>query len=86
MIVRGIGGFDVRGEAVKLADELDHVPIGLLRNTVLKRPVEPGQLITFDDIEVQPSRVLDIIFQQQQKMLQQVQTKAEPAMLCQALP
>lgn len=71
MITRGIGGFDVRGEAIKLVDELDHVPIGLLRNTVLKRAVEPGQLITFDDIEVQPSRVMDIIIQQQQKVAQQ---------------
>ncbi len=85
MIGRGIGGFDVRGEAVKLADELDHVPIGLLRNTVLKRAVEPGQLITFDDIEVQPSRVLDIIFQQQQKVLQRIETDAQPALLRQAL-
>lgn len=70
IIGRGIGGFDVRGEAVKLVDEVNHVPIGLLRNTVLKRTVEPGQLITFDDIEVQPSRVLDIIIQQQQKVAQ----------------
>lgn len=85
MIGRGIGGFDVRGEAVKLADELDHVPIGLLRNTVLKRAVEPGQLITFDDIEVQPSRVLDIIFQQQQKVLQRTETDAQPTLLRQAL-
>lgn len=71
IITRGIGGFDVRGEAVRLADELHHVPIGLLRNTVLKRAVEPGQLLTFDDIEVQPSRVLDIIEQQRQKLIQQ---------------
>lgn len=69
MISRGIGGFDVRGEAVRLVDELDYVPIGLLRNTVLKRTLEPGQLITFDDIEVQPSRVLDIVIQQRQKLL-----------------
>jgi len=73
MIGRGIGGFDVRGEAVRLADELDHVPIGLLRNTVLKRAVEPGQLLTFDDIEIQPSRVFDIIDQQRQKLIQQSQ-------------
>lgn len=75
MIGRGIGGFDVRGEAVKLVDELNHVPIGLLRNTVLKRTVEPGQLITFDDIEVQPSRVVDIIVQQQQKVARQADLK-----------
>lgn len=76
MISRGIGGFDVRGEAVKLVDELNHVPIGLLRNTVLKRAVEPGQLITFDDIEVQPSRVVDIIIQQQQKVALQCEEHA----------
>ncbi|WP_417787541.1 NAD(P)-dependent oxidoreductase [Stutzerimonas xanthomarina] len=85
IIARGIGGFDVRGEAVKLAEELDHVPIGLLRNTVLKRPVEPGQLITFDDIEVQPSRVLDILTQQQQTVRQRIATDTQPTTLRQAL-
>lgn len=72
-IGRGIGGFDVRGEAIRLADELDHVPIGLLRNTVLKRAVEPGQLLRLDDIEIQPSRVFDIIDKQRQKLTQQSQ-------------
>jgi predicted homoserine dehydrogenase-like protein len=77
VVQRGIGGFDVRGEAVRLADEVDHVPIGLLRNTVLKRTVEPGQLITFDDIEIQPSRVLDIIFQQQREAVRRSQPGSE---------
>lgn len=72
VIGRGIGGFDVRGEAVRLADEPNHVPIGLLRNTVLKRAVEPGQLITFDDIDIQPSRVLDIVLQQREKVIQRI--------------
>ncbi len=72
VVERGIGGFDVRGEAVRLADELDHVPIGLLRHTVLKRAVTPGQMITFDDIEIQPSRVLDIVLQQREKVRHQV--------------
>lgn len=78
MIIRGIGGFDVRGEAVRLVDELDHVPIGLLRNTVLRRAVEPGQMITFDDVELQPSRVLDIISQQRQKTVQHLETRQQP--------
>ena len=78
MIVRGIGGFDVRGEAVRLVDELDHVPIGLLRHTVLRRAVEPGQMITFDDVELQPSRVLDLISQQRQKTVQQLETRPQP--------
>lgn len=72
VIGRGIGGFDVRGEAVRLADKPNHVPIGLLRNTVLKRAVEPGQLITFDDIDMQPSRVLDIVLQQRERVIQRI--------------
>lgn len=67
-IERGIGGFDVRGEAIRLADETDHLPIGLLRNSVLKRALEPGQMITFDDIELQPSRALDIVIQQRDRL------------------
>ncbi|MGK9067384.1 NAD(P)-dependent oxidoreductase [Stutzerimonas chloritidismutans] len=73
-IERGIGGFDVRGEAIRLADETDHVPIGLLRNTVLKRAVEPGQMISFDDVELLPSRALDIVQQQRERL------KARPEM------
>ncbi|TCD24690.1 NAD(P)-dependent oxidoreductase [Pseudomonas sp. IC_126] len=64
LIERGIGGFQFRGEAVKLDENPDHVPIGLLRKTVLKRAVEPGQLITFDDVDILPSRALDIVMQQ----------------------
>lgn len=64
LIERGIGGFQVRGEAVKLDENSDHVPIGLLRKTALKRAIEPGQLITFDDIDILPSRALDIVMRQ----------------------
>ncbi len=64
LIERGIGGFQFRGEAVRLDDEPDHVPIGLLRKTALKRAVEPGQLITFDDVDILPSRALDIVMTQ----------------------
>ena len=48
-----------------LAQHPDHVPIGLLRKTALKRAVEPGQIITFDDIDILPSRALDIVMEQQ---------------------
>ncbi|MGA6097588.1 NAD(P)-dependent oxidoreductase [Stutzerimonas marianensis] len=68
VIERGIGGFDVRGEAIRLADETDHVPIGLLRHTALKRAVDPGQMITFDDVDLLPSRALDIVVQQREKL------------------
>ena len=68
LIERGIGGFQFRGEAVRLADQPDYVPIGLLRKTALKRAVEPGQLITFDDVDILPSRALDIVLQQRQAL------------------
>lgn len=64
LIERGIGGFQFRGEAIKLAEHPDHVPIGLLRKTALKRAVEPGQIITYDDVDILPSRALDIVLQQ----------------------
>lgn len=58
IIKRGIGSFVVRGEAVKIAENPQHVPIGLVFDVVLKRYVEPGQIITFDDIEIPESQAL----------------------------
>lgn len=49
-IDKGIGSFQVRGIAVETAEVPDHVPIGLLANATLRRPVLEGQLITFDDV------------------------------------
>lgn len=59
MIARGIGGFDVRGVAIRLADYPDHVPIGLLINAVVKRRIEPGQQLSFDDVELPLSFALE---------------------------
>ena len=82
LIERGIGGFQFRGEAIKLAEHPDHVPIGLLRKTALKRAVEPGQIITFDDIDILPSRALDIVLEQRKPRMSEVESKpsdwAEP--------
>ncbi|MEK7526205.1 MAG: NAD(P)-dependent oxidoreductase [Patescibacteria group bacterium] len=58
VLKRGIGSFTVRGEAVKIADYPEHLPIGLVFDVVLKRYVEPGQIITFDDIEIPESQAL----------------------------
>lgn len=77
LIERGIGGFQFRGEAIKLAQHPDHVPIGLLRKTALKRAVEPGQIITFDDIDILPSRALDIVMEQRKPRLVEVESKSE---------
>ncbi|MFB4168909.1 SAF domain-containing protein [Virgibacillus sp. JSM 102003] len=57
-IEKGIGSFQVRGEAVKMVSNPNHVPIGLLVNAVMKRTVEEGQIITFDDVKLPESLAL----------------------------
>ncbi|MFW6126098.1 MAG: SAF domain-containing protein [Chloroflexota bacterium] len=58
VIERGIGGFDVRGVAVRIADRGDHVPIGLLSGAVLKHSLDPDQMVTFSDVDVPESPAL----------------------------
>ncbi|MGF1464665.1 MAG: SAF domain-containing protein [Sandaracinaceae bacterium] len=60
VIERAIGGFDVRGVAVRTAERPDHVPVGLLDGARLTRAVEAGQPLTFDDVELRPSRAAEI--------------------------
>ncbi len=57
-IRRGVGSLDVRGIAVRIAENQGHVPIGLLENAVVTRRIETGQLITFDDVEIRESLAL----------------------------
>ena len=58
IIGRGIGSFDVRGIAVRIADSPGHIPIGLLASAVVTRHIEPGQQISFDDVEIPESLAL----------------------------
>ncbi len=55
IIKKGIGSFDVRGIAVKIKEHQGHVPIGLMKNAVIKRAVKRGDELTFDDIELPDS-------------------------------
>jgi predicted homoserine dehydrogenase-like protein len=52
---QAIGSMEVRGEVVEILTQPAHVPIGLMNGVRLKRDVEPGQLITFDDVDVPDS-------------------------------
>jgi predicted homoserine dehydrogenase-like protein len=54
-IKRGTGSFDARGIAVRIKDEQDHVPIGLLQNVRIRENIEEGQIIRFSDIDIPPS-------------------------------
>jgi predicted homoserine dehydrogenase-like protein len=58
IISKAIGSFELRGEALRIAEQPDHVPIGLMSNVVLKNTIEPGQLVTFGDIEIPESLAL----------------------------
>jgi len=55
MIDRGIGSFQVRGIAVQISDNKNHVPIGLLSDAIVIRSVQEGQQLTFDDVRLPQS-------------------------------
>lgn len=59
-VKRAIGSFAFRGEAVRTADEPDHVPIGILQNAVITRDVEPGQMLRMEDVDLPESFARDI--------------------------
>jgi predicted homoserine dehydrogenase-like protein len=58
LIKRGIGSFDVRGIAMNIKDQPDHVPIGLLQNTKVTRNIRAGEMISFDRTSVPESWAL----------------------------
>jgi predicted homoserine dehydrogenase-like protein len=51
-IERGIGSFDLRGVAVSIADNPNHVPIGLISQARVVRPIEQGQLVINGDLDL----------------------------------
>lgn len=58
LIKRAIGSFDLRGVAVNIKDQPDHVPIGLLQNAKLIKDVRMGEMISFELASVQDSLAL----------------------------
>ena len=51
-IETALGGFELRGEAVEIADHADAVPITLLDGARLTRNLEPGQIVRESDVEL----------------------------------
>ena len=60
-IERGIGSFEVRGEAVRVDEAPGHVPIGVLQPAVVRRRIEAGDVLQWDDVELPDSAVVDIV-------------------------
>jgi predicted homoserine dehydrogenase-like protein len=56
VIKREDRNFHVRGEAIPIADAPNHIPIGLMYDVVIKRKIEPGQMLVFEDVEIQESK------------------------------
>jgi predicted homoserine dehydrogenase-like protein len=50
-----IGGWDVRGEAITIAEVPDAPPIGLLDGAVIRHSVSPGQTIRLSDVDIPDS-------------------------------
>ncbi len=63
VIEKGAGGFDVRGVAAKMSTNKQTVPICLLQNTRVIRDIEPGQIVSFDDVEMSESNALNFYSQ-----------------------
>ena len=57
-VQRGIGGFDLRGRAVRIAERRGHLPIGLAGGARLRRAVSAGDLLALDDVELPDSLAL----------------------------
>lgn len=68
-IKKGIGSFDTRGIAIRIVDDPDHVPIGLLDGAILRNSIEPGQRIRFQDVDLPDSLALNIWCQIRDKVL-----------------
>jgi predicted homoserine dehydrogenase-like protein len=58
VIERGCGSFELRGTCVNIADRPGHVPICLASRMRVRRRVEPGQLLTVDDVELPETEAL----------------------------
>ncbi len=58
IIRRGIGSFELRGEAVRIAGLPDHLPIGLVSDAIVKRAIAAGEQLRFDDVELPESLAL----------------------------
>src|SRR5690606_2821192 len=59
-IHRAIGGLQVRGEAARIRDVPRHAPIGLIQDAVVARPIQAGQIIEFDDLDLPETMAFDI--------------------------
>ncbi len=68
-VERGCGSFDVRGICVRIAERPGHIPICLANDMRIRRKVEPGQVLTVDDVEFADSSGVEIWQSIEQRVL-----------------
>jgi predicted homoserine dehydrogenase-like protein len=59
-IDRGMGGFDLRGEAVVAAERRGHLPIGVVFDAVLNNSVSAGEMLCWSDVELPETMAVQI--------------------------
>jgi predicted homoserine dehydrogenase-like protein len=59
-IEQGIGSFDLRGVCIRLGDHPGHLPIGLANGLHVRRRVMAGDVVFFDDVDLEPSPALEL--------------------------
>ena len=59
VIERGCGSFDLRGVCVNIDERSGHVPICLASRMRVRRAIEPGAILSMDDVELPESEALD---------------------------
>ena len=57
-IQQATGSFEVRGEAMLIKTNVDKIPIGLIADATIVKPVSEGSVISFDDVEIPGSLAL----------------------------
>jgi predicted homoserine dehydrogenase-like protein len=57
-IPRGIGSFTLRGECLRAADHLGHLPIGLAHNARVRRRIKAGEIVEMADMDLPDSLAL----------------------------
>ncbi len=57
-VEQAIGSFDFRGICVRIAETPRHAPIGLMRDVVVSRNLEAGELVMLDDLDVPDSMAI----------------------------
>jgi len=59
-IAHGIGSFELRGICVRMSEHWGHLPIGLAEGVHVRRHVAAGDILAFDDVDLQPAPTLEI--------------------------